>query len=128
MSKVSGKIVVKNKVQKVSDKFQKQEIVVETLEQYPQMILLTATQDRTSILDFYQVDDLVECSINIKGREWINAEGVKKYFTTLEIWSMSLIKDTKSERSSSEKSQSGIVANFEEEQFKQYEQDNDLPF
>ena len=84
MSKVAGKDVFKSNVIKVNDKFQKQEIVIETNEQYPQKILLTATQEKVNLLEAYQVNDEVEASVNIKGREWINAEGVPKYFLTLE--------------------------------------------
>ena len=128
MSKVAGKVVFKSNVIKVNDKFQKQEIVIETNEQYPQKILLTATQEKVNLLEAYQVNDEVEASVNIKGREWINAEGVPKYFLTLEIWALTKgVKNNFANKPTIEK-RSGIVENFEEEKFKQYEADNDLPF
>jgi len=66
--------------------FRKRELVVTTDEQYPQMIMIEFVQDKCDILDKYNVDDSVKVSINLRGREWINPEGVAKYFNSIQGW------------------------------------------
>lgn len=66
--------------------FRKREVVVTTDEQYPQMILIEFVQDKCDILNKYSVDQDVKIGINLRGREWINPEGVAKYFNSLQGW------------------------------------------
>jgi hypothetical protein len=66
--------------------FKKREIVVTTNEDYPQMLLVEFTQDKTGLLDEFQVGSSVTVSINLRGNEWINPQGVAKYFITLNGW------------------------------------------
>ena len=61
--------------------------VVETSEQYPQVLELQCTQDKAdNLIKFNKVGDNVDCSINLRGREWTNKEGVVKVFNTIEAW------------------------------------------
>ena len=61
--------------------------VVETSEQYPQVLELQCTQDKAdNLIKFNKVGDFVDCSINLRGREWTNKEGVVKVFNTIEAW------------------------------------------
>ena len=64
----------------VSASFKKRELVVTTEEQYPQHILINFTQDKTEYLDVLKVGEKVSISINLRGREWVNPEGLSKYF------------------------------------------------
>ncbi|MFA5620225.1 MAG: DUF3127 domain-containing protein [Weeksellaceae bacterium] len=66
--------------------FRVQEIVLTTQEQYPQELLIQFTQDRINLLKDAAIGDEMKISINIKGREWINPEGVAKYFVSLDAW------------------------------------------
>ena len=66
--------------------FRKRELVVTTDEQYPQMILIEFVQDKCDLLNSYAVGQDVKVSINIRGREWINPEGVAKYFNSIQGW------------------------------------------
>lgn len=75
-------------VQVITPSFKKREFVITTQEQYPQDILLELTQEKTDILNKYKAGDVVNASINIRGREWINPEGVAKYFNTIQVWAM----------------------------------------
>lgn len=70
----------------VSDKYSKRELVVETEGQYPQPILIQFSQDKCAVLDGYNVGDVVEVGINLKGREWTSPQGEVKYFNTVEGW------------------------------------------
>jgi hypothetical protein len=53
---------------------------------YPQDIIFQTTQDKCSLLDQFQVNDNVEVSFNLRGREWTSPQGEVKYFNTIEAW------------------------------------------
>ena len=74
--------------QVITASFKKREFVITTQEQYPQDILMELTQDKTGLLNQFKEGDLVSVDINVRGREWINPEGVAKYFNTLQAWSI----------------------------------------
>lgn len=69
-----------------SNGFRKREMVITTEEQYPQSILIEFVQDKTELLNSYQVGQDVKVHINIRGREWVNPEGVTKYFNSIQGW------------------------------------------
>ncbi len=83
---ITGRIKKVFDTQDITASFRKREFVVTTQEQYPQDILIEFTQDKTSLLDSYQPGAEVRVAINIRGREWINPEGVAKYFNTIQGW------------------------------------------
>jgi len=83
---VNGVIKVIGGVQEVSASYKKRELVVSTNEQYPQTIAIEFAQDKTSLLDFYNVGDDVKVSINLGGREWVNPNGETKYFNSVKGW------------------------------------------
>ncbi len=66
--------------------FRKRELVVTTEEQYPQHIMVEFVQDKTDLLNSYQVGQLVKVSINLRGREWVNPQGETKYFNSIQGW------------------------------------------
>ena len=84
---------VQGKVKMISDTqtfgnngFRKREIVVTTDEQYPQHILVEFVQDKTDLLNSFQVGQDVKISINLRGREWVNPQGETKYFNSIQGW------------------------------------------
>ena len=88
MYTIKGTIKVINEEQVISEKFRKREFVIETQDdQYPQVILLQAAQDNTSMLDNFSVGQEVSCMFNLRGREWTSPkDGQTRYFTTLDCW------------------------------------------
>src|SRR5690606_1180311 len=66
--------------------FRKREVVITTEEQYPQTIMIEFRQDKTDVLNKFQVVQDVKISINIRGREWVNPQGEVKYFNSLNGW------------------------------------------
>lgn len=66
--------------------FRKREMVVTTEEQYPQHILVEFVQDKTDLLNNFQVGQPVKISINLRGREWVNPQGETKYFNSIQGW------------------------------------------
>jgi len=69
-----------------SNGFRKREVVVTTEEQYPQHILVEFVQDKTDLLNNYQVGQQVKVNINLRGREWVNPQGETKYFNSVQGW------------------------------------------
>jgi len=43
-------------------------------------------QDKTDLLNNYQVGQQVKISINLRGREWVNPQGETKYFNSIQGW------------------------------------------
>jgi len=111
---VQGTVKVIEQTQSVGkNDFKKRGVVVTTDEQYPQMIHVEFVQDKTALLDSYQVGDKVKISINLRGREWINPEGVAKYFNAIQGWRIEKLEAEKLEAVPPAPAPSG---------------DNDLPF
>ena len=77
------------KIETFGDKgFKVIKFVVETSEeQYPQTLELQCTQEKAdNLVKFNKVGDVVDCSINLRGREWTNPQGEVKTFNTIEAW------------------------------------------
>jgi len=86
MYKLTGTVKVLNPTQAISEKFSKREFVIETQDQYPQLVMFQATQDKCALLDNIQLSSQVEVSFNLRGKEWTSPAGEVKYFNTLEAW------------------------------------------
>jgi hypothetical protein len=87
---VRGKILEISDTQKVSDRFQKREFVIEFAEnpQYPEFVQFELIQDKCNLLDSYKTGDEVEVYFNLKGRKWTNPQGQVKYFNSLQAWKL----------------------------------------
>lgn len=79
--------------QNVSATFSKREFIVETQETYPQHLLLQVVKDKCNVLNNFKVGQLVNVSINLKGRLWTDKEGVEKCFNTIECWKINASAD-----------------------------------
>ncbi|WP_338732632.1 DUF3127 domain-containing protein [Mangrovimonas cancribranchiae] len=66
--------------------FRKREVVVTTEEQYPQHLMVEFVQDKTDLLNNFQVGQQVKININLRGREWVNPQGETKYFNSIQGW------------------------------------------
>ena len=84
---VSGKLHVKSDAVKVSDRFTKREFVIEVEDgMYPQHIKFQLVQDKVSVLDPFEVGEMLNISFNLRGREYTNPQGEVSYFTNLNAW------------------------------------------
>tara|TARA_R110000796_G_scaffold147536_2_gene264296 strand:- start:608 stop:964 length:357 start_codon:yes stop_codon:yes gene_type:complete len=98
MSEVTGNIKVIGETKTFgTGNFAKRDLVVTTDEQYPQMILIEFVQDKCDILNKYKVGDSVKVGINLRGREWVNPEGVAKYFNSIQGWRIDKASDAPAE-------------------------------
>ena len=88
---INGRLAEKYETQKVSDRFQKREFVLETKSssntgfEFVDFIKFQSTQDKCSLLDQFNIDDMVKVSFNLRGRKW-EKDGQVSYFTNLEAW------------------------------------------
>ena len=80
--KMKGVLKVINPSVQVSDKFTKREFVLNVPhENYPQDIAFQLTQKNVDVLDKFSVNQSVEVSFDIRGREYNG-----RYFNNLEAW------------------------------------------
>jgi len=119
---IQGRIKLIKDTQVISDKFSKREFVVTTDGNYPQHILCEFTKDKCSLLDSYNVNQLVTVSININGREWTNKDGEVKYFNTIQAWKIEAV--------GGQPVSSGVPASDDGKVFENTDpvMDDDLPF
>ena len=88
---VSGRLAEKYETQKVSDRFQKREFILEIKStgtsgyEFVDFIKFQSTQEKCTLLDQFDIDDMVKVSFNLRGRKW-EKDGQVSYFTNLEAW------------------------------------------
>lgn len=87
---LTGIVKQVGKTQVLSDKFSKRELILKTEydTKYPQYLVIQFTNKNVTKLDSINVGELVNVSINLRGREWNSPDGVK-YFNTIEAWQIS---------------------------------------
>lgn len=79
---LTGKLVEKFEEQQISEKFKKREFVIETSENnFTEQIKFELVQDRTDIIDPYNIGEEIKISFNLKGRKWND-----KYFVNVQAW------------------------------------------
>lgn len=67
---IKGKLIAKFAEVKVSDKFKKREFVIETGDKFPESIKLQLVNDRTDLIEPYEVGDDIIVQFAIKGAKW----------------------------------------------------------
>ena len=76
--------------QQISQKFAKREIIIETLEQYPQHLKIHFINDKCDILNMYKIGDSVAICINLRGRLFVDKSNQRQCFNALEGWKIEL--------------------------------------
>lgn len=85
---LKGKIILIGSTENVgTNGFTKRQLVIETLEQYPQKIPVDFVKDKTSMLDGKNIGDEVTLGINIRGNEYNG-----KYFCNIQGWKINVDK------------------------------------
>jgi hypothetical protein len=86
---INGKVILKEDVQQISDRFKKREFVIEVENErnsdWNDFIKFQLTQDRCDLLETVSVNEEIKVSFNIKGRKW-EKDGKVNYFSNLEAW------------------------------------------
>ena len=71
--------------------FQKRDLVITTDGQYPQDIIIQFAQGNCTVLDRFQVGQMVKIHFNLQGREWTSPQGEVKYFNTVVGWKIEVV-------------------------------------
>ena len=89
---IQGKIKLIKEVQEISATFKKRELILTTDEQYPQTLSVEFIQDKTDLLNNFEINQSVKVGINLRGREWENPETKElKYFNSIQGWRIDLL-------------------------------------
>lgn len=121
MNELKGKIKFLGEVTQVTEKFRKQDLVIETNDQYPQTIIFQLSNDNTEKANGLKLGDDILVKYNVRGRQWANPQGEIKYFNTLDAWFI--------QKQDNVKVTGGIEKNFQEEAINDMtSQDDGLPF
>ena len=95
---VQGSIKVIGEVQEISATFKKRELVVSTDEQYPQTLSIEFIQDKTDLLNKFEIGQNVKVGINLRGREWEYPQTKEiKYFNSIQGWRIELLENSNSD-------------------------------
>ena len=95
---VQGSIKVIGEVQEISATFKKRELVVSTDEQYPQTLSIEFIQNKTDLLNKFEIGQNVKVGINLRGREWENPQTKEiKYFNSIQGWRIELLENSNSD-------------------------------
>ena len=95
---VQGSIKVIGEVQEISATFKKRELVVSTDEQYPQTLSIEFIQDKTDLLNKFEIGQNIKVGINLRGREWENPQTKEiKYFNSIQGGRIALLENSNSD-------------------------------
>lgn len=91
---MSGRIVAIDSTQQVTDRFRKRTFVIETDDpKYPQTIQCELGNDRCELMDApRRVGDQIDFDFEIRGRKWSSKDGVDKYFVSINVFKIRLLK------------------------------------
>lgn len=87
-TEITGQIKEIGQIEQVKETFKKRNLVIETGGDYPQIYGCELVQDKCALADVLQVGQTITAKCDIRGREWTNPGGIKKYFVTINIWAV----------------------------------------
>ncbi len=84
----AGEIRAIMDTQQVTDSFRKREFALEIEDgRYPQTVKFQLVQDKTDLLDDFEIGQQVRVQFNLRGREYTRkSDGATDYWTNLECW------------------------------------------
>lgn len=88
---IKGIIREINDEQIITSTFKKRVFEVEETSEYPNYYQIEFTQDKCSELDKASVGQEVQVECNVNARKWVNNDGKKMVFTTLQAWRISSV-------------------------------------
>jgi translation initiation factor IF-3 len=86
---IKGRVKTIHPVESVgTNNFQKRKVWVEIDldSKYPQTIEIEFQGEKCSLADSFKSGDMVDFSLNLRGREWTNNNGEVKVFNTITAW------------------------------------------
>ena len=76
---LSGKLHAIFEVKQITERFQKRDFVVETIDNptYPQLVILQLTGERCAVMDSFSLGQMVNVEFSVRGREWKSPRRVR---------------------------------------------------
>ncbi|WP_233881847.1 DUF3127 domain-containing protein [Tenacibaculum piscium] len=68
--------------------FEIREVILKTVEEYPNFILVKFMGERVTLLNDFKVGDIVQVKANLKGREYTNDKGEYNVFMSVNGWAI----------------------------------------
>jgi hypothetical protein len=81
IGKLIQKLPMQSGIGKTGNSWQKQEFVIETMEQYPRKICANLWGEKTAVLETLNIDDKVVMSFDLESREFNG-----KWYTDVKAW------------------------------------------
>jgi hypothetical protein len=127
---VNGILKLKMETTQVSDKFKKREFIltIDATSPYPQHVNFQLTQDKTSLIDNFNVGEELKVSFNLRGREWQSPQGEVKYFNTIDAWRIEKAGAAQSNNNAQANNNTSMPQNTSAPVFNSTAADDDLPF
>ena len=99
---ITGKLVAKYDTVQRTETFRTREFVIEKNEDIggrmiTNFVKLQSVQDRTSIIDRFNIGDELKVSFNIKGTKW-EKNGNVNYITNLDAWRVELLQNNSAQQ------------------------------
>lgn len=93
---ITGKLIAKYDIVQRTETFKTREFVIEKSEDIGGRVITNyvkfqSVQDKTALLDRYNLGDDIKVQFNIKGTKW-NKSGVDNYITNLDAWRIEAVK------------------------------------
>lgn len=87
---IIGNLIEKRDVRQASPTFTVREFVVEVVNQrdprYNDYLLCQLTGDRCSLLDQFNIGEVVQVTFDLRGRKWQAQDGSTRYIMSLNAW------------------------------------------
>lgn len=120
-----GTLYRKMDAQRISEKFEKREFVIETEEQYTQLVKFELVNERCTFIDKFNPGDKLKVSFDVRGRDWKRDDGTIAYFVSLNAWRVDYIGAGTQPPASTHSQAPAVVSEPEEMPIGA---DSDLPF
>jgi hypothetical protein len=127
---IIGKLILKMPMQsgisKTGNSWQKQEFVIETLEQYPRKVCANLWGEKTAVLETLNIDDKVVMTFDLESREFNG-----KWYTDVKAWKIEPVSANPQATQTAQTSPANAPANEPSQEFDAYTDEgigDDLPF
>lgn len=84
---IVGSILQKSEIEKFGENgFQKMEVIIKTVAEYPNFYTVEFTQDNIKLMDDFKEGDNVKITANLRGREYTNDKQEYSVFMSVNAW------------------------------------------
>ena len=126
IGKLIQKLPMQSGISKTGNSWQKQEFVIETLEQFPRKICANLWGDRTAVLEMLNMDDKVVMSFDLESREFNG-----KWYTDVKAYKLEPVSTIPQPAQATQAAQTAAPANELPQEFETFVDESvgdDLPF